>query len=157
MHTLQEELRILPDAETSLNNLGTSLLCNCGVLHSRHRRRCHRCQSVQGEQRQTASGGRARQRGRQGEHFSGIPSSVRPPSGRMPSPASPPLLLSPKAPKTRCTENARAKTGSGGDRGRRTPKVAKGHIANTIFALWALNRVTFAMRFRTMVCGSAHG
>ena len=68
----------LKHLRTVLLNLRTSLQCDYGVLHSRHRRRCQRCQSVQGEQRQTAVGGRARQRGRQGEHFSGMPSSVRP-------------------------------------------------------------------------------
>ena len=76
-------------------DLRTSLQCKSGVLHLRHRRRCQRCQSVQGEQRQTAVGGRARQRGRQGEHFSGMPSSVvRLREGCPRSLASPPLLLS---------------------------------------------------------------
>ena len=124
----------LKHLRTVLFDRRTSLQCKSGVLHSGHRRRCQRCQSVQGEQRQTAVGGRARQRGRQGEHFSGMPSSVCPSASAFGKDAlarSPALLCSfpPKAPKTRCTESAWAKTGCG----RLRTKVAKGHIANSIF------------------------
>ena len=146
MHKLQGDggcFHGLKHLRTVPFDLRTSLQCKSGVLHSGHRRRCQRCQSVQGEQRQTAVGGRARQRGRQGEHFSGMPSSVvRLREGCPRSLASPPLLLS-----TKSAENEMHRECMG-QNGLRSPKNQSGKRTHRKFNLWAQSGLTFFNAFQ---------